>query len=120
MPIYFEFSSFFYIAFLSLKDFCYYYRHSILLSAVNSTSLVCVKHKEELLDMIQAHSEYERDNTIDITYNWVAIEQEVLRRYIGNKPRIAFTRDQLPYYVYQEDFNLHNQMQAIKDSQVTQ
>ncbi|KAF6032078.1 hypothetical protein EB796_009578 [Bugula neritina] len=92
-------------------------RQSIKLSSANSSHVISIENCDELLDLVLAHGEYELRETTSVTYNWPAIEREVIHRYISNKPRIEFSRDQLPFYVYQEDFNLHNQMQTINESQ---
>ena len=86
--------------------------------SANSGNIVCLSNKKELLDLILAHSEYELKETTTTTYNWAAIEREVVQRFISNKPKISFSKEQLPCYVYQEDFNLHNQLQALHDTQV--
>jgi len=103
-----------------LFDYIDYFfsRLKVPLSAVTPTNIISLSSGDELLNLIQSHSEYELRETTSVAYNWPAIEREVMHRYISNKPRIEFSRDQLPSYVYQEDFNLHNQMQTINDSQV--
>ncbi|KAF6041591.1 hypothetical protein EB796_000104 [Bugula neritina] len=93
------------------------YREPVPILDVKSADIISLSSEDELLNLIQSHSEYELRETTSVTYNWPAIEREVIHRYISNKPRIEFSRDQLPSYVYQEDFNLHNQMQTINESQ---
>ena len=88
------------------------------LAAVNQLNIVSIHSYDEILSLVASHSEYELKETTSVTYNWAAIEQDVRHRYISNKPNIDFTEDQLKSYVYQEDFNLHNQMEALKNSQV--
>ncbi|XP_067937583.1 E3 ubiquitin-protein ligase rnf213-alpha-like [Watersipora subatra] len=92
-------------------------KSSVPLVSVNTGNVISLSGKQELLDLILTHSEYELQETTSCRYNWQAIEREVLQKYISNKPKISFTTDQLPCFVYQEDFNLHNQMQALQDSQ---
>ena len=92
---------------------------SVPLSAVSLLNVVCLREYEEILTLVATHSEYELKETTTTTYNWAAIEREVVQRFISNKPKISFSKEQLPCYVYQEDFNLHNQLQALHDTQVS-
>ena len=80
--------------------------------------MVTFSGAEELLGVILSHSEYEVRETTHITYNWQAVERELVMRYISNKPISDFKPEQLQFYVFQEDFNLHNQLNSISDSQV--
>jgi len=81
------------------------FREPVPILDVKSADIISLSSEDELLNLIQSHSEYELRETTSVTYNWPAIEREVIHRYISNKPRIEFSRDQLPSYVYQEDFN---------------
>ena len=92
-------------------------RHTAL-SSINSANVVTFSGAEELLGVILSHSEYEVRETTCITYNWQAVERELVMRYVSNKPILDFNPEQLQFYVFQEDFNLLNQLKSISDSQV--
>ena len=95
------------------------YRSEVSLSAVNHLNIVCVKDGSEILNIVASHVEYEtKGETIKPLYNWPDIEREVFHTYISSKPFISFSKDQLPSYVYQEDCNLLNQLQALDRTQV--
>ena len=74
---------------------------------------------DELLGVILSHGEYEMKETTTVSYNWQAVEKELVMKYQSNKPSIDFKVEDLQYYVFQEDFNLHNQLKSINDSQVS-
>ena len=88
------------------------------MSAINSSNVLTLRGSDELVGVILSHSEYEMRETTRITYNWQEVERELVMRYCSNKPIIDFKPDQLQFYVFQEDFNLHNQLKSIGDSQV--
>ncbi|XP_067936897.1 E3 ubiquitin-protein ligase rnf213-alpha-like [Watersipora subatra] len=92
-------------------------RREIALMDVNKPNLVSVSSEDEILSLVASHSQYELDAVSKKAYDWDAIEREVLHKYISSKPRIKFSKDDLPSFVYQEDFNLHNQMQALSVTQ---
>ena len=93
-------------------------RRHVALSSINSANVVTFSGAEELLGVILSHSEYEVRETTHITYNWQAVERELVMRYVSNKPILDFKPEHLQFYVFQEDFNLHNQLKSISDSQV--
>lgn len=88
------------------------------MSSINSSHVVTLGNSEELIGVILSHSEYEMRETTRVTYNWQAIERELVMRYRTNRPILDFKPEQLQFYVFQEDFNLHNQLKSISDSQV--
>ena len=90
----------------------------LLLSEVRPANVITLSGADELLNLITSHSEYELSGETSKDYDWPSIERQVILRYINNKPRITFSREQMAHYVYQEDFNLHNQIQTIDESQV--
>ena len=96
------------------------HRQTIYISAVNSSNIVNVVSEEEVIRLVESHSEYEATGEMKVQYNWSAIEREVLHRYISNKPKINLLTEHLPSYVYQEDFNLHHQLYVLSDTQVSQ
>ena len=89
-----------------------------MLSEVRPANVITLSGPDELLNLITSHSEYELSGETSKDYDWPSIERQVILRYINNKPRITFSREQMAHYVYQEDFNLHNQIQTIDESQV--
>ena len=97
--------------------FCW--RQSAQLRSINSSNVVTMLGSDELLGVILSHGEYEMKETTTVSYNWQAVEKELVMKYQSNKPLIDFKVEDLQYYVFQEDFNLHNQLKSINDSQVS-
>lgn len=89
------------------------------LALVRPSHVITLSGGDELLNLITSHSEYELSGETSKDYDWSSIERQVVLRYIQNKPRIQFNKDAMIHYVYQEDFNLHNQIKAIDESQVS-
>ena len=88
------------------------------MSAIDNSSVVTLGGSDKLIGLILSHSEYEVRETAYMTHNWRAVERELVMRYCRNKPILDFKPEQLQFYVFQEDFDLHNQFRTISDSQV--
>lgn len=83
--------------------------------------MIKLASKEELLGLISSHVEYQlnaetREQTP--TYNFPAAEREVFMKYVGQRRRIKCETEQLPSYMFQEDFNVLNQIEILSESQV--
>ena len=95
-----------------------FFRTHVKISAINRSSVVTLRGFDELIGVILSHSEHEIRETTCKTLNWQAAEREMIMKYCRNKPIIEFKLEQLQFYVFQDDFNLHNQLKSISGSQV--
>lgn len=88
---------------------------------MTSSTVVRLRNKEELLGVVSSHVEYKlnsetKEQTPD--YNLSASEREVMLRFIGNRAQIKMDKDDLPNYMFKEDFNTLNQLTALTPNQV--
>lgn len=88
---------------------------------MSSASVITLDSKEELLGIISAHVEYRLNAETkeqSPSYNLQAVEREVVMRYIGQRSRIKYEPEDLPTYMFSEDFNVLKQLQSLNESQV--
>ena len=94
------------------------FRYRRTLAEMAPSHLACISNWDEICGIINSHGEYVIDGSTAEDYNWVAIEQEIHAKYIGNKPFFDLSTGDILSYTYADDFNLLNQMQKIKQTQV--
>lgn len=87
-------------------------------TAVSGARLVGLANKEELLNLILSHSEYQLANKSKVSYDWLAIEQEARAKYLYSKYRVMLTREQLPIYTFKEDLNPVSKIVSLQSNQV--
>lgn len=88
---------------------------------VSSYTVITLGSKSALLGVISSHVEYRlnaetKEQIPD--YNLEAAERDVTLRYLGQRTKIMVAADDLPSYMFHEDFNVLNQIQALSETQV--
>ena len=88
---------------------------------ISSNTVLRIKDKDELLGVVSSHIGYQLNSeTGEQTpeYNLAASEREVITRFLSNKLRINLVTEELPSYMFKEDFNTLNQIEALSKTQV--
>lgn len=83
--------------------------------------MVTLTSEEQLLGLVASHIEYELDaesRQRTPKYNLQAAEREISQRFIGQRLKIKAPSEDLPAYMFEEDFNVLNQIAALSETQV--
>ena len=86
----------------------------VSLGSATPSSLVSLPSRDAIFSLMKSHSQYEEAG--EPNYNLEAAEHEAKLRFIGARRKIDFRVDDLPFYTFQEDFNLCNQMEVLASS----
>ena len=83
---------------------------------ITPSSLVSLPSRDAIFSLMTSHSLHAHGETLDQDYDLEAAEHEAKLRFIGARRKIEFRVDDLPFYTFQEDFNLCNQMEVLAES----
>lgn len=85
---------------------------------VSPLVLVSLANRDDFYSLVATHGEYTHSTTTELNYDWATIEHKARQRFVGARGKIKFTAEDLPVYMFQEDFNLWNQMEVLAPKQV--
>ena len=54
----------------------------------------------------------------ELHYDLEAAEHEATLKFIGLRGQIKIDESEIPFYTFQEDFNLYNQLEVLAETQV--
>ena len=74
--------------------------------------------RDDIFSLISSHIEYCYGEATELHYNLSAAEHEATLKFVGARRQITFEEDDIPFYTFQEDFNLYSQMEVLAETQV--
>ena len=90
----------------------------VSLDEVTPSLLASLSSKDDIFSLVVAHTEHAHGETTELDYKFAEAEHDAKHRFVGARKRIGISNDKIPFYMFQEDFNLWNQMETLSASQV--
>ena len=97
---------------------CFFCRDFVPLGEVTTSALVSLSTRDDIFSLVSEHAEYSYGELTELHYDLEAAEHEATLKFIGLRGQIKIDESEIPFYTFQEDFNLYNQLEVLAETQV--